>query len=848
MAFRPPLTSPEDQRTRLPRARHAAHPSPRGAVAVGACIAVFLSAMGVHSSAGVDPAPSSSATDVNSVPVTQPGNAAVVLTTSWDPSEATLDPGSAIAPTGWALEYSQDGTTWSTTEPVDTTAIESVRASGSVPSQGDGGDSNTLRSSELSADVTGSPLDFGASSGGDGYDVAFPDANRVINVYHHNGTGQTVTIDCKLRTTGEICPEGKISFDDDDNPNNGPGPYLNPNNSRVTVHAPTQRAYTPAVRRSDNTLGFLCADYSIPTPAKCQVEFIPVSTRSSISTLNGFGGIAFDDSKFFVVDAMTSRLYCLDMATTSICPGFEQRVENSSTVDGFLLPLNAATAPYGGFGWSWTSDISVADGKVYFFHGNGSNITMGCVDPTTPAFCTGAINTQPTQAGFQFDFPPFPLYDTTGSSVLAICVIYNRICIDPNGAEFVPMPQDLSDFLDPATPDGIDRYANVPLYFSLFEWGIASNRLFFQVEAGGNACCPDWVGDIACWDFETALPCDFGSNGDEAGIIYDHSPANNLYSFVADPYIDCIWSNSDSGYIISIGTDGGTCGGDDSASVFAFDEDDARLDCDTSSDPIRWTELDLTLPEGLDLASLRLTVKNGDGDPVTGWDHIPVTSTTVDLSNLDLDDTGPSPTFDISFANTGLDVASEVTAELRYVTPPPELCLELVPIAACTLGQAVDGRLPAPPVDVTHSKSITIEAVVTNEMETVSLEGATYDAETQCGLGALEGTATSVAGGSPVSGALVTLRDPVTGLILATATTDGDGYYKFDFLTPGTYTVEFSDVTGQKVTPETRTSSPLVVVDETTRADGLYEGGGGLPSIDFDFVNSLEHTLLPATR
>jgi hypothetical protein len=789
----------------------------------------------------ISPVSSSSAQDVNSESVTNSQDTDVVLKTSWDPTKATFEANSAIAPEGWKVEYSTDGTTWNTTEPLDPSTITSVRASGTVPSQGDGGDGNTLRYSDLGAVVSGAPKDFAASTGGDGYDIAFPDSDRVINVYHHNGTGQAVTVECKLRTTGTACPEGKIYFDDDADPNNGSGPYANPNNSRIAVHAPTKKAYTPAIRLVDRKLGFLCVDYSLATPAKCATEFIavssdpfPVGDWSTIAKTQ-VGGVAFDNSKFFVVNAVNHRLYCLDMATGSICSGFG---------DGYLLPANSFECPMGGCGIAWTSDISVIEGKVYFFHGNGANFTLGCVDPGTPAFCTGDITNQPTSSGPQFDFPPFPIYDTTGTTVLSVCLFINRKCIEPDGSGFEPMPTALSAFLDPATTDGIDYYAGVPLYFSLFEWGIADNRLFFQVESGGEVWNGDWVGDVACWDFDTAAPCDFGANGDEPGIIYDNSPGRRLYSFVADPFLDCIWSNSDSGHIVSMGTDGGRCGGDDSSALFAFDEDDARLDCDASSDPIRWSKLTLTLPEGLDLSKLLLTVRDGSGTAVTGWNGIAVLSTQIDLTNLDIDETGAAPKFDITFDNTGIDIASEVTAELQYVAPPPELCLNLLPITPCTLGQAVNGRLPAPAFDVTHSNTLTVGSTTTPDTATVSVDGATYDAQTQCGLGGIEGTSTLLDDGSPVPGAIVTLRNPTTKQILATTTSGQSGYYRFDFLTPGTYEIEFSNVDGRRVTSESAIASPLVIVDETARADGLYEETGSGPDWSY---GRLEDLWLPDT-
>lgn len=832
------------------RARRLGTTSLLAAIALAPFLASTAAALSASSAPSstllprVGPMSTTSVTDRTSMTVTGNGTTSVTLKTAWDPTMATLKTSSATAPHSWNLEYF-NGSAWVSSEPADLSTVSAVRTNGTVPSQGDGGSGNTLRTSSLSANVTGAPKPFAAASGGDGYDVAFPDATRVINVYHHNGPGEVypVTVDCHLRSTGDLCPEGQIKFD----AGGGAGPYFVANNARVTAHTGTKRAFIPAVRRSDHLLGFLCINYSLATPAKCATEFIPVSSQSSITALSQMGGAAFDEARFFVVNAVNHRLYCLDMATASICSGFGDRVVDSSTVDGFLLPTNNLYAPWGGAGWGWSSDISVLNGKVYFFHGNDPNYFFGCVDPSTPAFCSGGIGDQPSfpiSAAGPFDFPPFPLYDSTGSTLQAVCLFMHRTCINPGGSAAVTMPAGLAAFLDPATPDGIDYYANVPFYFSLFEWGLKSNRLYFQVESGGAVWDGSWVGDVACWDFTTAAPCDFGTHASEPGIIYDNSPGRRLYSFVGDPYMDCVWSNSDSGDIVAMGTDGGKCGGDGSMSRFSFDEDDARLDCDATADPIRWTHLNLTIPDGLDLAKLSLTVRDGEGNAVSGWDGLAVTSTSIDLSSLTISSTGAAPTFDISLDNTGLDIASEVTAELQYVTPPPELCLELTPIATCTLGQTIAGKLPTPPFSVTHANTRTLGVTTDTDSNSVQLSGATYDAESLCGIGTLEGTTTELDDGSPVAGITVTLRDPVTGDVLATTTTDPSGAYRFEGLTPGTYRVEFSNASGLTVTPDSATASPTIVVGETSRADGFYEKSAGGPSWNF---SSFEGWLLPET-
>jgi hypothetical protein len=119
-----------------------------------------------------------------------------------------------VAPVGWTISYSTDGTTWTTTAPTTAAgwnAIRKVKASGELISQGADNVGRQIASTDANAaqPTTGQfPTTTGSS--GDGWDIFFDDAGHVFNIHHHNGAGgvnvgsSNQSIDCHLRT-GESC-------------------------------------------------------------------------------------------------------------------------------------------------------------------------------------------------------------------------------------------------------------------------------------------------------------------------------------------------------------------------------------------------------------------------------------------------------------------------------------------------------------------------------------------------------------------------------------------------------------------------------------------------------------------
>lgn len=67
-------------------------------------------------------------------PVSMVGQTASTMRLAWDPSAASFDPTTLVYPEGWTLEYTVDGTTWSSTPPGNLALVQGVQATGSVDS------------------------------------------------------------------------------------------------------------------------------------------------------------------------------------------------------------------------------------------------------------------------------------------------------------------------------------------------------------------------------------------------------------------------------------------------------------------------------------------------------------------------------------------------------------------------------------------------------------------------------------------------------------------------------------------------------------------------------------------
>ncbi|MBU6279769.1 MAG: hypothetical protein KGN78_11040, partial [Actinomycetales bacterium] len=303
----------------------------------------------------------------NTAPISMVGQTDSTITTSWVLADATAVDSSIIYPEGWTLQYTTNGSTWTSTAPANLGSVQGIRAAGDVSSFGLDASGYQVSANQSSGQLA-APVSFPKTPGGDGYSLTFT-PNKALNVWHHQAG--TITIECHDRFTGLGCGTANSEL------TQAIVGYSNTNNSLGAYNNATKKFYTAVRRDADSTLGFLCRDYSGATGAACSTPFIAMGATGLLTDTydmgaSAFEGAAYNATKFYVVDAEMDRLYCLDMTTGARCSNF--------TVDGFPIANHGD-----GIAGNWVSDISVIGGKVYYFAGP----YFGCVDPSTnpPSNC-----------------------------------------------------------------------------------------------------------------------------------------------------------------------------------------------------------------------------------------------------------------------------------------------------------------------------------------------------------------------------------------------------------------------------------------------------------------------------
>ena len=148
-----------------------------------------------------------------------PGTVSQTIQTDIDPTKVKLTAATdIIAPNGWTVEYSTDGTNFTGTAPASAAgwaAVRSVRATGTVQSQGSSNGYQVAEGTASGNAAMTTPAFIASSGTGDGYEAFFdPGRTRVFNLNHHEFTyppsspyysQTTKTLDCHVLATGATC-------------------------------------------------------------------------------------------------------------------------------------------------------------------------------------------------------------------------------------------------------------------------------------------------------------------------------------------------------------------------------------------------------------------------------------------------------------------------------------------------------------------------------------------------------------------------------------------------------------------------------------------------------------------
>jgi len=751
------------------------------------------------------------------VPVAAPGTISQSITQTFDPARVQLTSSTGIvAPAGWTLSYSSDGTTFGAAPntPQGWATIRAVRATGSIQS---GGDSNGLQIS--SGAGTGSVPQSGAfasGGGGDGWDVAFDEQGNVYNTFHHDGywgTGfKTPGLHCHTRTGGSCGPGWPFSLRIGDGVTGPDGivgqPWYHTNDQAMQwVDTVNNRVWIPTNlndgRPAFSGNGFVCIDVSnlAVGPSWCGGDirdaFVRLSPGTSFCTRDCTLGLAVENGKLFAWDGVSGRLLCLDPYGTR--PGSLPGAACGSqpyTIAG----ISAATLG--------TYALMSAQGLVW---GSAQGKAM-CFDPVALAVCSGWTGGAAILTGSE----PNMSFDIPASTGMPGAVCFSRYdaargCFAADGTSSTELSGGhvASDFV---------TYLSGKV--------TATTQPKFGVTTGTRVYWSDgaWPGGgrIYCWDTSLASG---------AGAACANWPvSNSAYTATIDAQNpNCIWTNTDSGAITQIDaiTGGSTCVTPPPLAEFSAPVILPRLACTSSSSIQQWRSFTLTAPSASTYSTATLTVLSATGQIIPGWNRVPVPAgnRTVDLSTLTVSASGASPRFRVVLNDKTTNDA--ISGEVSAVGAAPQLCVPLQTVAACpTTLQQITGSMPVPAAISVSGTGRAQPGSGPAEQFSSAAASITVSApsDATC-LGTIAGTATIPSTSTPVANTTVRLLN-ASGSVLATATTDSNGAYSFGRLVAGSgYRVEFgpsSLASADSATDASASTSRSVTANATTTANGTY--------------------------
>lgn len=755
------------------------------------------------------------------VPVASPGTVSQSITQTFDPSRVRLTGSTGIiAPTGWTLTYSSDGTTFGSApnNAAGWAAIRAVRATGSIAS---GGDANGLQIASGSA--TGNPpvsQAFSSGGGGDGWDVAFDERGNVYNTFHHDGAWwsgfKTPGVHCHTRT-GAVCGPGwPFSLRIPDGTTGPDGitgqPWYHTNDQAMQwVDTVNNRIWIPTTLNDGTAAsgnGFVCVDASdlATGPTWCgggiRNAFVKLANSSVFCNRDCTLGLAAANNLLFAWDGPTGKLLCLDpfASRTGNLPG--------APCTGQPYTISGISAANYSNGYS----LMAAQGLIWGTAEGSSVARATCFDPVALTACAGwsvgSVALSGTFPNTSFDIPT-----STGApgSVCFTKYAAVRACFAVNGTS-------TSELTGSYTGSALMAYLSTRLTTTIVpKYAVTTGTRIYWADGA-------WPGGgkIYCWDM-SLISVD--------GAPCPSWPVNvSAYTATIDAQNpNCIWTNTDSGAITTIDavTGGSTCTTPPPVAEFSAPLVVPRLAC-TASDSIQeWRTLKLTAPLATTYSTAKLTVLTSAGVAIPGWSNITIPANTrmVDLSTLAIATSGLSPRFRVSLADkTSTDA---ISVEVTAVGEAPQLCVPLQTVATCPTAPArIAGSVPAPDaIVVSGTGEAQPQSGSAEQFSPTSVNVTVSGPSDSTCLGTINGVATMASSSTAVAGATVRLIGS-NGSVIATTTTDSNGAYSFDRLTAGTgYRVEFGPTTGasaDNATGSSASTNRTVTANSATTVNGVY--------------------------
>ena len=698
------------------------------------------------------------------------------------PAGVEYQSGGVTAPEGWTVEYSIDGgTTWLNSEPSPASGVNSVRATIASLTAGSVANSSQVYNRSLVSNLPAST--FGASTGGDGWNVFFYD-NYVLNIFHHNS--QAIKLDCHLRSAagglsgGARCA-GYNPTDSD--PSDGTGSqftgYQAGNRSGGWVNGSTGKMYAFTIKNSVNRAGVLCVNLDVVPPSACgftELSSDTVADYDFLSNAEGIGG------RLFGLDINNGKLLCFDPT------GAGGACANSP------VELSKST--------SSAEKFHVYDfgGRVYA----STDSHMYCFDPANLTPCAGAwpVSFSSLSWSSGVDAPPVAHMNAAGD-INGMCLPAG--CVDVSGAA-------------KTGPGWVNPFSIVSFdlqwdgYYGKYE--ATAGRAFIHDVLGANiVSCFDYATEAACANFDTSP--------------YEDNSGYYVYALDADPNNpNCIFWNSDPGNIgLFDATSGAPSCSSNPIMTVQPSQFAPRVVCTTSGGIDRWSNLTLTAVNGGGTATaIKFTVRTSDGSAIPGYVDVPITiGTPIDLSGLAVAVSGARPSFNVSFTGVTGSITS-ADFDISYDGRGPEMCLNTV------LNNASVSGSPNCPVIATiigrMSQNVTAATTGTALSRTFTISGSSSECPESISYAGAPGSPTDVSCGK--SGSSLTLNYK--------APTDNGGspirWYEASFDSGNTWTVLNPTVSGAILTQTLSMSTANVTTCKVRAVNLLGTGSEGVASAE----------------
>ncbi len=543
------------------------------------------------------------------------------MSQTWADGQALM--GTVSAPTGWGLEY-RVGQSWTSTLPADKLTVSGVRASATGVQTGPGtANGNQAIASASSSVIIADASSINASGRGDGWDV-FLTPLYILNVYHHDASYK---LECHFRATGNLCDTNAVYQV------NG---YATGSGSSGTYYR--GKAYSLVLHSGKPEM--ICTNVASLPFTSCGSTILDTGAGSATGNL---GTQAFDGQRIWAGNTTTGKLVCFDVTTSTSC--------GPVPISG--LATGGASIP--------TFSTYIGN-KIYTMANK-----LFCIDPATSTVCSGTWPATVSTGGAQANAIP---KRTTAGVVNGVCTItLDMVCFDLTGAS-VAMPAALNTMLTTAA----SAVHGGSGYFQTTAW--TTTRQYWASEPTGT----DWVNGYArCYDWATGAAC--------AGFATNTMVGSQRYAFTIDSgNSNCVWTNGNDGVITNFDGTTGAAGCPVTTTKAAVDFAGLpKYSCNTATSTIRtFQQLQVILAQGstFNRNNLVVSVIDGNGQAVTGFQNMPLVNGYADLTGLQVSSTTTSFRFVIQSVNNSTyplstQDANSMTANLIYEADPVQLCVQL---------------------------------------------------------------------------------------------------------------------------------------------------------------------------